>query len=190
MSKLHKFLVGCSVPAGLKLLLTDEQAAARAHILTALDPESKAKRKPYGVDAPAYFKAGEEIGIEGNVGRELQAALGVPDADKATKKGHVSEPTHANLKKAFDEGKAAGKAEVAADMAAKLEDARKEARKEGRAELLAEIEGRNALVDALEAALAAQEGLASDANDDAKAAAQKAVDDAQAAVDALKPLEA
>lgn len=205
MSKVHKFLIGGTVAAGLTVMLTDEQAAARAHILTLLDPETKAKRKPYGVDAPAFFKAGEEIGIEGSLGRELQAALGIKDDDKPTKKSGAGAPTKAELKKAFDDGVEAGKAEASEGLDAKLSEAREagkkealvdldakltEARKAGRSEMLAELEQRNALFDALEAAQGAQEGLSSDADDEAKAAAQKAVDEAQAAIDALKPLEA
>ena len=188
--------VGGAIPAGHKLQLTSAQADARRHLL-ATDNKEKDPfswkgegRRAFTTTGPTYFKAGEQLAIDSDLDRGLEIMFGiaasVSDEAQPEKDAGGKKPTRAELAKAFDEGKEAGKTEAAADLDTKLADAKKT----GRAEMLAEIEQRNELFEALETAQAAQEGLASDAGDDAKAAAQKAVDEAQAAVDALKPLEA
>lgn len=188
--------VGGAIPAGHKLQLTSAQADARRHLLV---PDSKEKdafswkgegRRSFTTTGAAFFKAGEQLAIASDLDRGLEIMFGIAgsgsDEAKPEKDAGGKKPTKAELAKAFDEGKEVGKTEAAADLDTKLADAKKS----GRAEMLAEIEQRNELFEALETAQAAQESLTSDADDSAKAAAQKAVDDASAAVDALKPLEA
>lgn len=188
--------VGGAIPAGHKLQLTSAQADARRHLLVTDSKEKDAfswkgdGRRAFTTTGPTYFKTGEQLAIDSDLDRGLEIMFGiaasVSDEAKPVKDASGKKPTKAELAKAFDEGKAEGKADAASELDTKLADAKKE----GRAEMLAEIEKRNALFEALETAQAAQESLASDADNAAKAAAQKAVDDAQAAVDALKPLEA
>ncbi|WP_375599367.1 hypothetical protein [Devosia sp. Naph2] len=188
--------VGGAIPAGHKLQLTSAQADARRHLLVTDAKEKDAfswkgdGRRAFTTAGPTYFKAGEQLAIDSDLDRGLEIMFGIADSGseeaKPVKDAGGKKPTRAELAKAFEEGKAEGKADAASELDTKLADAKKE----GRAEMLAEIEQRNALFEALETAQAAQESLASDADNAAKAAAQKAVDDAQAAIDALKPLEA
>lgn len=135
-------------------------------------------RKPTKAELAKAFDDGREAG-KAEVTVDLEKKLG--EAREVGK----TEAT-AELDEKLNQAKEAGKAEAEAELDAKL----KEARTEGRAEMLAEVEQRNALFDDLDTAHAALEGLPSDADDKTKTSAKKAVDKAQGAIDALKPLEA
>lgn len=185
--------VGGAIPAGHVLQLTAAQAGARRHLLTSDSKESDPwhwkgdGRHAFTTNGATYFKTGEELGVAGELDRGLEIMFGLagdgPEArsNPPTQEGKSNK---AELEKAFNDGKAAGAAEV--DLDAKLA----EAKQAGRAEMLAEVERRNGLFDALETAQAAQDALASDADEATRAAAQKAVDGAQAEVDALPELKA
>ncbi|UYN98361.1 MAG: hypothetical protein KIT02_10320 [Devosia sp.] len=185
--------VGGAIPAGHVLLLTAAQAGARRHLLTSDSKDSDPwhwkgdGRHAFTTVSPTYFKTGEELGVDGSLDRGLEIMFGLAGEGAETKptpstqEGNASK---AELEKAFNDGKAAGAAEVGLDK--KLA----EAKQAGRAEMLAEVERRNGLFDALETAQVAQEALTSDADEDARAAAQRAVDSAQAKVDALPELKA
>lgn len=187
---MHKITVSggpLTLGSGEIAVLGKSQLSTRRHNVEVIEASKDGSAK-VKVIAPLYFKEGEEL-VVANVPKSAAAAV---RAQAKPEKAELAEksPTKKTLKASFEEGFAEGRADGLKTLADEIEKAKLQVRKDARAELLAEIEERNALVDALEAALAAQEGLASDAGDDAKAAAQKAVDDAQAAVDALKPLEA
>lgn len=205
------------VPAGTKIWLTRDQAAARLHQISPVETsQTMSGRKLYAADGQLGFKAGEEFAIEGDLDRGLEMMLGIDTAVPAApaekpKAVPAKKASKAEIAKAFEEGEQAGASELLSDIerALGLEpvsleerlkgggagksvvlEAMAKAKTEGRAEMLAEVEARNGLFEALEAALDAQEALAEDADDEAKAAAQKAVDEAQAAIDALQPLVA
>lgn len=162
-------------------LLTAAQLATRRHNVEVLE-NHKGGAATVRVIENLTFKAGEELTLE-RVPKDAapethqQVAAPVKDDKKPSKKA---------LQGAYDDGFAAGKAKGLEEAAPQLVQARTKAR----AELLAEIAARNDLIDALDAAQAELEGLGSDATDAQREAAQKAVDDAQAAVDGLQPLEA
>lgn len=145
----------------------------------AAKPEKGAgTKKPTKAELAKAFDEGKAVGKTEAVA-ELEKQLG-----EAKEAGRTE--AAADLDQKLNQAKDSGKAEATAELDAKL----KAAKAEGRAEMLAEVEQRNELFDALDAAQTALEGLASDADDKTKKSAQKAVNDAQAAIDALKPLEA
>jgi hypothetical protein len=187
---MHKITVSggpLMLGSGEIALLTAAQLSSRRHNVEVLE-QSKDGSAEVRVIEPLHFKEGEELTLA-NVPKSATAA--VRDQVKPAKaEASKNAPTKKALKASFDEGFAKGRADGLKTLADEVEKAKVQVRKAARAELLAEIETRNGLVDALEAAVAEQEGLSSDADDEARAAAQKAVDEAQAAVDKLQPLEA
>lgn len=156
-----------TIGAGTPVVLTPKQLRDRAHLVeiskTRKDGSVLAEAK-----APLSFKAGEALEIdEASLPKGVAAMVTAPidTAVKAEKK-----PSAAALDKARAEGVEEG---VAA----------------GRKAMLAEVEAYNTLLDAVDIAQDAHDGVLADdkADDAAKAAAQKAVQDAQAAADAAKP---
>lgn len=184
MSKTLTVAAGGSVPAGRVLKLTAQQADARRHLLK---PETKPKkdgedpfswkgdsRRSFQTTAPAYFKSGEALAIEGALDRGLEIMFGAgKGADAGETKDSANKGTDAG-RLALEQGKAV---EVAFD----------QGKVAGRAEMLAEVHARNALFEALDQAVEALEKAEGDA---AKAEAQAAVDKAQADVAGLSDLKA
>jgi len=78
---------GLQFAAGSVLHLTAAQASARKHLLAPLtawhkDQADKAVLPFRAIDA-VYFKAGESIGVDGQIDRVVQNALGLSDDDVA-----------------------------------------------------------------------------------------------------------
>lgn len=197
-----------TVPGGAKLLLTHAQAVAREGLLDVVDTKeidkalaalasAKAARKAardqdkdtssadgkveaarnalasrrgvYLAKVPVFFKGGEVLGFDGNPnGKELRDALGLPDQPSET------------------------------DIAA-IEAARNEGVAAGRAALLAEVAAYNAALDQLddaqEAVATADAALEAETEpskrgglEKALAAARRAVTEAEAKAESLKPV--
>lgn len=65
--------------AGARLGLSKEQAAARVHSLR------EVARGVYVAQQPVQFKAGEVIGLDGEIPKSLGAAVSAPKAKRASK---------------------------------------------------------------------------------------------------------
>jgi len=78
-----KFVAGGHVSPGLVVHLTYGQFDARRHLLKARGDVHKGKadkrRLPYTAEKMLFFKAGEEIGIDGMIDRQLQSAIDASD---------------------------------------------------------------------------------------------------------------
>jgi hypothetical protein len=80
-----KFVAGGSVSPSIVVHLTFPQFDARRHMLAAVGEvtftDSKdTRRLPFNPLRPIYFKAGEEVELEGEIDRQLQNAIKVSDA--------------------------------------------------------------------------------------------------------------
>lgn len=71
---------------GAVLLLSEAQAATRGHALQSLGDGR------YAVQSPVQFKAGEEIGVAGDVPKALQAVLENPEVAQAKAAEKPSKP--------------------------------------------------------------------------------------------------
>ena len=179
---MHKIIVPAPqlmLGSGEVIGLSAAQLASRRHNVEVIE-QAKNGSATVRIINPLTFKANEELLVE-KMPKSLGTSVAVVEDVKPTKA-----PSKNALAKAYDEGFAEGRVDGLKALAEELNKGRKLAR----AELLAEIEKRNGLIDTLEAAQAAIEGLGSDATDEQRSAAQQAADDAQAAVDALQKLEA
>lgn len=80
-----KFQSGGYVSPGLVVHLLFGQFDARRHLLKAVKDAHKHpkddRRLAYKAEGMLFFKAGEEIGIDGIIDRQLQNAIAVDDAD-------------------------------------------------------------------------------------------------------------
>lgn len=65
--KIHTVIVAGNAPAGARLWLTEKQAGARDHLLANVGKSTSRDRRLYELNAPAWFKAGEELGVEGDL---------------------------------------------------------------------------------------------------------------------------
>jgi hypothetical protein len=88
MAKVKAVLgAGTRVSAGLIVHLSFEQARRRAHKISALKGEHEGpadkKQRPFCANEALFFKAGEELTVEGEMDRTLEIALGVPQARAA-----------------------------------------------------------------------------------------------------------
>lgn len=211
--KVTKVVLFGTIPAGTKLWLTEEQARSRAHAITEVGAEKpRGKRKLYAANQQLGFKAGEELAVEGNLDRTLQAMFGIEgeaaaDTVEKVETKTTRKPSEDALRKAFEDGEQSGAAELLSDIERSLGltpvsfeerlagggagksvvlDALAKAKAEGRAEMMAEVEAYNAAVDELVEAETALEA----ADEAAKAAATDRVDKAKAALDALPELKA
>jgi hypothetical protein len=83
--KLHKVVAFGNVPTGTKLFLTARQSSDRQHGLTTLKAATESDRGVYVATQQLGFKAGEELGLEGDLDRGLQNmfGLGAPAAPTA-----------------------------------------------------------------------------------------------------------
>jgi len=83
-----------SLPIGLKVRLTREQAEARLHLLpddaVKKLAETKAKSVTLVTAQRLSFKRGEEVGIEGDLDRGLEIMFGLEPDRKTTPNGAVS----------------------------------------------------------------------------------------------------
>lgn len=99
----RKLVTGASLSPGTVVHLTFEQFDARRHLLTAVKEQhqhrSDKRRLAYKSEHGLFFKAGEELGVEGTVDRQLQTAFAASDEDlvaaSAAKPGVVSTVTSA-----------------------------------------------------------------------------------------------
>lgn len=118
-----------------QVTLTPEQAKPRLHCLDIVKPGPRTS--VYAVNSPIQFKAGEEFGFDGDVGKngilsdpaaeQLKTLEGLDQAratGKAEGRAEVERETEklraglqAEIDKAFEAGKAAGRAEAAAAVA-------------------------------------------------------------------------
>jgi membrane protein involved in colicin uptake len=113
---------GTRVSAGLIVHLTYDQARRRAHKITALkgahEGSEDKKLRPYCANETLFFKAGEELSVEGELDRTLESALGIPQARAAAaakaKAKADEKAARANNDKAEAEAAAKAKAEAEA----------------------------------------------------------------------------
>lgn len=99
----RKLIAGARISPGTVVHLTFEQFDARRHLLKPLEDlhtgRGDKQRRPYTSEQGLFFKAGEEIGVEGTIDRQLQAAFGASDEDlvkaKAARPGVVKSVTAA-----------------------------------------------------------------------------------------------
>lgn len=68
-----------TIPVGLRLVLSPEQAAAREHALSA-SAQKKGKSLVYLVEKPVQFKAGETVEIYGDLPKGLLPIEPEPEA--------------------------------------------------------------------------------------------------------------
>ena len=181
---MHKITVSggpLTLGSGELALLSKEQLASRRHNVEVIK-EHKDGSADVRVVNVLMFKEGEELTLN----RIPKASAPAVQAQASPEPDKGRAPSKKALQAARDEGFDAGRTAGIADLDNKVA----EAKQAGRAEMLAEVQARNALFETLEGAEADLLALAADASDEEKAMAQKAVDDAQAAVDALQPLVA
>lgn len=83
MTLIKKLNSSVGIAPGTVVHLDFGQADARRHLITPLAEAHKdradARRLPFRADQRLFFKAGEEIGVEGPLDRQLQAAMGLSD---------------------------------------------------------------------------------------------------------------
>lgn len=99
---------GTNVPSGTVMHLTRQQAEARRHALVPVkgwhDRDAKSdQRLAFTSNAQVFFKAGEVLGLEGELDRGVAIAAGAPDA---------AAPTPVNDDKVYQKGVKAGRAEM------------------------------------------------------------------------------
>lgn len=98
---------GTNVPAGTVMHLTRQQAEARRHLLTPVkgwhDPKGKDERLAFSSSQQVFFKAGEELGLEGDLDRSVAVAAGSAETPS---------PTPVNDEKVYQKGVKAGRAEM------------------------------------------------------------------------------
>ena len=104
--KVTKVVLFGNIPAGSQVWLTDEQARSRAHLLTESKSDKKVKdRQLYTANAQLGFKAGEELAIEGELDRGLEAMFGIAPAsaaDKTAEQLATAEAKIAGIKQQID----------------------------------------------------------------------------------------
>lgn len=135
-----KFVQGGNVAPGTVVGLAYEQAEARAHLLAPLkarhDGAKDQRRLPFKAVQALYFKAGEQIGVEGPIDRHLQMALGLSDEDVveagAAKPGLVAKVKSGRKRsqKAASSNAALEKAQAAVEAARSKLDAAGEAERD------------------------------------------------------------
>lgn len=157
-----KFVTGGNVAPGTTVHLSFEQADARGHLLQAAEDRHKdakdKRRLPFVAAQALYFKAGEEIGVEGAIDRHLQTALDLSDEDvvklgaaKPGLKAKVAARRRRNKKAEVEAAEAIAAAQKAVDEAEAAHAA--EADPEKRVPLLAALDAaKAALVEAQQAA--------------------------------------
>lgn len=100
--KVTKVALFGHVPAGTLVWLTKEQARDRAHSISPTDSSKSVKdRKLYTANDQLGFKAGEELAIEGDLDRGLEAMFGIQPAaagDKAAERLAAAEKKVAGIK--------------------------------------------------------------------------------------------
>jgi cellobiose-specific phosphotransferase system component IIA len=78
-----KLIAGANISPGMIVHLTFDQFDSRRHLLKPRGEAHKGRRDerrlPYTSEQTLFFKAGEEIGIDGVIDRQLQAAIGASD---------------------------------------------------------------------------------------------------------------
>lgn len=79
--KIHTVIVAGNAPAGARLWLTGKQADARDRLLALIGKSTSRDRRLYELRAPAGFKAGEELGVEGDLDAGFRRLFGL-DQDK------------------------------------------------------------------------------------------------------------
>ena len=165
--KITKVALFGNIPSGTQVWLTPQQAGSRSHALAEVETDKTRKdRKLYVTNQQLGFKAGEELAIEGDLDRGLEAMFGIAPSDAAEGAGTKSPPANRDtqLDAAFARGKAAG-----------------------RKEMLDEVSAHDAAHAKFEAAQDDLDALAEGAD---RTAAEAAVTAAKAAVDALPELKA
>jgi len=184
---------GTNVPSGTVMHLTRQQADARRHALVPVkgwhDRDGKPdQRMAFTSNAQVFFKAGEELGLEGELDRGVAIAAGVNEpAAGVNADGDTA--GMATMRKQFDAAYAKQGKELEAAKAS-VETAREEGIKAGRAELLKEVEAYNAAAEAHEAAddkvAEAEQALADEQEPAKKPALQHALDIAKTEAAAAK----
>ena len=88
--KVTKVALFGNIPAGTQVWLTEKQASSRGHLISEVKTDKSVKdRKLYAANGQLGFKAGEELAIEGDLDRGLEAMFGIAPAtagDKAADK--------------------------------------------------------------------------------------------------------
>lgn len=88
--KVTKVALFGNIPAGTQVWLTKKQASSRRHLITEVKTEKTVKdRALYAANGQLGFKEGEELAIEGDLDRGLEAMFGIEPAtagDKAAGK--------------------------------------------------------------------------------------------------------
>lgn len=95
-----------NIPAGTQVWLTKRQASSRAHLLTEIKTDKTVKdRNLYAANGQLGFKEGEELSIEGDLDRGLEAMFGIKPAtagDKAADRVAAAEKKVAGIKAQID----------------------------------------------------------------------------------------
>lgn len=159
-----------NIPSGTKIWLTDDQAAARAHVLRAHKSAEREGRRLYVTTGQAGFKAGELVGIEGKLDRGLETLLGVAE------RGGSGRPAHTKVVTGLTSAAAAAatKAKAEREQATRLAKARAAA-DSARADLEAATERATAARQVAEAASEATREAAIKDMDAAEKALAKAI---------------
>ena len=122
--KVTKVALFGNIPAGTLVWLTKKQASSRAHLITEVKSDKSVKdRTLYAANGQLGFKEGEELAIEGDLDRGLEAMFGI-EPETADKK--AAERLAAAQKK-VDGIKAQIEAETAAVASATDDDGRAKA---------------------------------------------------------------
>ena len=104
--KVTKVALFGHIPAGTMVWLTAAQARDRAHAITEVENSKTVRdRELYAADQQLGFKAGEELSIEGELDRGLEAMFGIkPEApaDKAAEILAAAEAKVAGIKKQIE----------------------------------------------------------------------------------------
>lgn len=163
-----------NVPLGTRVWLTDGQAGARRHLITPVGDKGTRRtsdgaeevRSLFVANAQLGFKAGEEIGVEGDLDRGLELLFGL-EGKPAAQRRKATTPVETPKTKAAR---------------TKSSDAAAKRKSEARAKRVASAE--QALKAAQAEAADAQGELQSAADGDRMGAAQSRLAAAQAAVEA------
>lgn len=104
--KVTKVALFGHIPAGTLVWLTKTQARDRAHAVTEVESSKTVKdRKLYAAEQLLGFKAGEELSVEGDLDRGMEAMFGIkPEApaDKAAEKLAAAEAKVAGINKQIE----------------------------------------------------------------------------------------
>lgn len=88
--KVTKVALFGNIPAGTQVWLTKKQASSRSHLITEVKTDKTVKdRTLYAANGQLGFKEGEELAIEGDLDRGLEAMFGIKPAttgDKAAER--------------------------------------------------------------------------------------------------------